>query len=314
MNLRVLLGLALISSVLAADSGAAQSHQEIADVLDDFHDAAAHGDKVRYLGHLTDDAVFMGTDEWERWPKNPEFTAYVDGRFENGSGWEYRSVERQIRIADSGDTAWFDEVVYSELNGRFRGTGVLTRTPAGWKIAHYALSFLILNENWEQVIDLTRDTAAEQASPQASDRTAVLAAVKKFFETMTACDVEGARQVVNPDGRFFRLRMEGPGTDVSHFDNAGYFERLAACEQVNVERLWDAKVQVHRDLAMVWAPYEFWQNGEFSHCGVDLFNLVRGESGWQITGGAYTTETEGCEDSPLGPLVETRSERAGDAR
>lgn len=27
--------------------------------LDDFHDAAAHGDKDRYLGLMTDDAVFM---------------------------------------------------------------------------------------------------------------------------------------------------------------------------------------------------------------------------------------------------------------
>ena len=157
----------------AAHAPAGASESDIAAVLDDFHDAAAHGDRDRYLGHLTDDAVFMGTDEWERWPKDPEFVDYVKSRFKDGSGWSYRSVDRKIRIADSGDVAWFDEVVFSETNGRFRGAGVLVRDgvvvgegwhrAAGdrWKIAHYAMSFLVLNENWEEVIELTKKTRAE---------------------------------------------------------------------------------------------------------------------------------------------------------
>jgi len=157
----------LIALALLASAGAFADDPEAASlaagaVIDDFHDAAAHGDKARYLGHMTEDGVFMGTDEWERWPKNPEFTDYVGSRFANGSGWNYRSVERHIRIADAGDLAWFDEVLYSEQNGRFRGTGVLARQDDGsWKIAHYAMSFLVLNQNWEAVIELTQKTRAE---------------------------------------------------------------------------------------------------------------------------------------------------------
>lgn len=132
----------------------------IGDVIDNFHSAAAHGDKARYLDQLTDDAVFMGTDEWERWQKHPEFVAYVDSRFKDGSGWTYRSVERTISISDSSDIAWFDEVIVSESNGRFRGTGVLSRQDGEWKIAHYTMSFLIFNENWDDVIELTRKTRA----------------------------------------------------------------------------------------------------------------------------------------------------------
>jgi ketosteroid isomerase-like protein len=161
MNVRYLLSLTLIASMLAvADDSALDA---IGQVIDDFHDAAAHGDKTRYLGHLTDDAVFMGTDEWERWPKHPDFTDYVDSRFANGSGWTYESVARTIRIADSGDIAWFDEVLFSEQNGRFRGTGVLTLQDGTWKINHYAMSFLVLNENWEEVIELTKETKKQMA-------------------------------------------------------------------------------------------------------------------------------------------------------
>lgn len=132
----------------------------IGSVIDDFHDAAADGDKERYLGHMTEDGVFMGTDEWERWPKHPDFVDYVNMRFQNGSGWSYRSVEREIMLAGDADTAWFDEVVYSETNGRFRGTGVVVSEDGEWKIAHYAMSFLIFNENWAEVIDLTNKTRA----------------------------------------------------------------------------------------------------------------------------------------------------------
>lgn len=160
MTIRSLLFLVLLSPVIttAADSGTEMV--AIGEVIDGFHDAAAHGDKARYLGHMTDDGVFLGTDEWERWPMQPDFIDYVGSRFKDGAGWNYRSVERQIRLADSGDTAWFDEVVFSAQNGRFRGTGVLSKQDGEWKIAHYAMSFLILNENWPEVIELTKKTIA----------------------------------------------------------------------------------------------------------------------------------------------------------
>jgi ketosteroid isomerase-like protein len=160
MAIRLLLFLALLTPVF--EPAPETEIDAIGEVLDDFHDAAAHGDKARFLGHMTDDAVFMGTDEWERWPKYPELTDYVSGRFQNGSGWSYRSVERHVQIAEPGENAWFDEVAFSETNGRFRGTGVLTRQDGQWKIAHYAMSFLILNENWTDVIELTKRTREQK--------------------------------------------------------------------------------------------------------------------------------------------------------
>lgn len=164
MKFRFLFVVILLFAAVAGADNSDADRRAIGQLIDDFHDAAAHGDKGRYLGHMTDDAVFMGTDEWERWPKQPEFIDYVGTRFKDGSGWSYRSVERNIRIADSVDIAWFDEVLFSEQNGRFRGTGVVARQDGEWKIAHYAMSFLVLNENWEEVIELTRKTKAEKSS------------------------------------------------------------------------------------------------------------------------------------------------------
>jgi hypothetical protein len=166
MCIRQLIFLALLIPLMTVAENTGPDYEAVAGVIDDFHDAAAHGDKDRYFGHLTDDAVYLGTDEWERWPKYPDFDDYVDGRFKDGSGWNYNSVDRTIRFNDRQDVAWFDEVLFSETNGRIRGTGVLTKTSDQWKLEHYAMSFLIFNENWDEVIELTRKTKALKESGQ----------------------------------------------------------------------------------------------------------------------------------------------------
>jgi hypothetical protein len=155
--------------LLAPEFASAQQIDAIVEavnrVLDDFHDAAAHGDKTRYLSHMTEDAVFMGTDARERWPKHPEFSGYVDARFRDGRGWEYRPLERHVQANVLPNVAWFDEIVFSETNGQFRGTGVLVFERGEWKIAHYAMSFLVDNDDWEEVIRITKRTAGQKQQP-----------------------------------------------------------------------------------------------------------------------------------------------------
>ena len=165
ITIRLLL---LLTFLVAGISSAQQTTaivEAVNSVLDDFHDAAAHGDRSRYLSHMIDDAIFMGTDEQERWPKNPDFSDYVNSRFVDGRGWAYEPVERHVQTGERSNVAWFDEVVFSETNGRFRGTGVLVLERGQWKIAHYAMSFLVYNEDWEEVIELTKRTAAQKVLP-----------------------------------------------------------------------------------------------------------------------------------------------------
>jgi hypothetical protein len=73
------------------------------------------------------------------------------------------------------------------------------------------------------------------------------------------------------------------------------------CGRKMLERMWTPQVRVHKGIATVWTPYDFWLNGAFSHCGIDSFELVKAADGWKLTGGSYTMEREGCTPSPLGP-------------
>ena len=51
----------------------------------------------------------------------------------------------------------------------------------------------------------------------------------------------------------------------------------AADEQIVFE-----SIKIDGPLAMVWAPYKFYFNGKFSHCGVDSFQLVFVNGQWKI--------------------------------
>lgn len=132
-----------------------------------------------------------------------------------------------------------------------------------------------------------------------ADRDAVLKTIQAFFDTMTAKDVEGARKILVPQGRFHAMRMRDG--DIRSFSNEEYFAQLQSEKRTLRERMWNPEVRVHGLIATVWTPYDFWIDGKFSHCGIDAFDLIKTKDGWQIAGGSYTLEDK-CEPSPLGPL------------
>ena len=66
---------------------------------------------------------------------------------------------------------------------------------------------------------------------------------------------------------------------------------LGKCGRKMLERMWAPQVRVHKGIATLWAPYDFWLNGAFSHCGIDSFELAKTAEGWKFTGGVYTVGT-----------------------
>ncbi|GLU44551.1 nuclear transport factor 2 family protein [Allomuricauda sp. NBRC 101325] len=56
------------------------------------------------------------------------------------------------------------------------------------------------------------------------------------------------------------------------------------------ERLTSFSIQVDRTMANAWVGYEFWLNDEFSHCGINSFQLVNFDGEWKII---YLIDTRG---------------------
>ena len=152
------LALGLFGSLLTAGSVMRQGNavDEIAAVLDDFHAAASAADGDRYFDHFANDAVFLGTDDTERWDL-ASFKAFAAPYFDKGTGWTYHPIERHISVSPGNAVAWFDERLMNEKLGVCRGSGVLVRERDAWRIAQYNLTIPIPNDLADDVTGMIRD-------------------------------------------------------------------------------------------------------------------------------------------------------------
>jgi hypothetical protein len=48
------------------------------------------------------------------------------------------------------------------------------------------------------------------------------------------------------------------------------------------EEILEYKIQLDGNMAHVWTPYKFWYDGNFSHCGVNSFQLFKEDGQWKI--------------------------------
>lgn len=134
-----------------------------------------------------------------------------------------------------------------------------------------------------------------------SEARAVVAAVQEFFDAMAAADVARSRAIMAEGARFYSVRETDGRRTTSSFTAEEHLARLPTAGRL-LERMWDAEVRVEGAVASVVAPYDFYRDGAFSHCGTDAFTLLRGADGrWVLTGATYTVVTDGCPPSPLGP-------------
>jgi len=57
-------------------------------------------------------------------------------------------------------------------------------------------------------------------------------------------------------------------------------------------------ILIRGPIAVIWGEYEFWIDGEFSHCGVDSADLVKVSGEWKVANFMWTVEKENCPTAP----------------
>ncbi|MEL6922732.1 MAG: nuclear transport factor 2 family protein [Bacteroidota bacterium] len=122
-------------------------------LLDNWHKAAAVADEKIYFSSMTEDAIFLGTDESEHWTRS-EMETLMKEVFERDSAWDFKVDRREVYFDEGGQLAWFDEDL-STWMGDCRGSGVVQKTDQGWKIAHYNLALTIPNDKIDGVMKIT---------------------------------------------------------------------------------------------------------------------------------------------------------------
>lgn len=147
---KILLLLCFTSFVVAQNKD--KEKPTIHALLDAWHQAAAKAQFDDYFNAMADESIFIGTDATENWDKK-EFIAFAKPYFDKGKAWSFTPLERHIFVSKDGKTAWFDELLNTQMK-ICRGSGVLVKEGKAWKIKHYVLSMTVPNDQVDAAIKI----------------------------------------------------------------------------------------------------------------------------------------------------------------
>ena len=149
----VIIGLVVIGCKSKQATNQKNQESYINLVLNNWHKAAAEANFNNYFNAMTDDAIFIGTDATENWNKQ-EFIKFAKPFFDKGKAWNFTALERNVYFSSDKKTAWFDELLNTQMK-ICRGSGVLVVNENGnWKIKQYVLSMTIPNDHTDEVVKI----------------------------------------------------------------------------------------------------------------------------------------------------------------
>lgn len=162
-----------------------------------------------------------------------------------------------------------------------------------------------MNLNWKLLyLVLLSQLLAANANSADEDRDAVLELMDQAFDAIGSGNPDDQRAIQLAEGTSLSFR-DRPGGKPGELEfRIATNEALVSSEtddnQKYMER-WTGKptVMIHGPIAVVWGEYEFWIDGEFSHCGIDSADLVKIAGSWKIANWMWTVEKDHCPTDPL---------------
>lgn len=135
-----------------------------------------------------------------------------------------------------------------------------------------------------------------------NEEEAILSTINALFEALENRDKPGLEATTVPGSLNISTSIGADGS--TRLTTLNYEDLISALSRPGttaLERYWEPTVLVQGSIAVFWAPYDFHVDGEFTHCGIDSFQLIKRDGQWLISNLSWTRETQNCEASPLGP-------------
>jgi hypothetical protein len=130
---------------------------------------------------------------------------------------------------------------------------------------------------------------------QPGEEATVLEVLDRYVTAISETDLDTQAAMQTPEGMTYQWRpAEGGGMQITARPNSYWTDPAQDDGRVYRERYWSPIVLIRGGIAVVWAPYEFWVDGETSHCGVDVFDFVKIDGEWLVSNSMWTVEPEAC--------------------
>ena len=145
--------------------------------------------------------------------------------------------------------------------------------------------------------------SAGNAVAKDDDQAEILELMERAFYAVGSGNPDDMRAVQLAEGTSISFRQHPDGNPgellMRMATNEGLLANDSGSDDKLVER-WtgDPTVMIRGPIAIVWGEYEFWVNGNFSHCGVDAVNLVKADGNWKIANWMWTVDKDDCPTDP----------------
>jgi hypothetical protein len=135
----------------------------------------------------------------------------------------------------------------------------------------------------------------------AQDDADVVAIADEALLRISADDSAGLAALMIPEAMVY-VGVQDPDGTYRTVTRTYADTRTRPIESDLEERGWDPTVLVSGTIAVVWYPYDIYVDGEWSHCGIDIFNMIRTNAGWRIAVLQYNVQQPPeCSPHPDGP-------------
>ncbi|TCK69013.1 putative lumazine-binding protein [Winogradskyella wandonensis] len=150
----------------------------------------------------------------------------------------------------------------------------------------------------KQILTLITLMAFLVGSAQNSEEADVKQTIIDFFDAFHKQDTVKLKSMAKGNITMQSISVTKEGkTRLDENDYYAFIKNIAGIpkDKTFEEKLLDYKIQVDGKMANAWTPYEFWFNGNFSHCGVNSFQLVKEDNDWKIIYLVDTRRRQGCQ-------------------
>lgn len=137
---------------------------------------------------------------------------------------------------------------------------------------------------------------ASGAFSQSKEQDAVKKTVNDLFTAMRTSDTTLLKSVFHKNMVLQSVASKRDGTTALVTEQAADFVKSIGTphKEIYDERIVIKDVKIDGQLASVWANYKFYVGSTFSHCGVDVFQLMKTTEGWKIIYIADTRRKDNC--------------------
>jgi len=125
----------------------------------------------------------------------------------------------------------------------------------------------------------------------------VKAIVNQLFAAMKGANAAMLKEAFADSAVLQTIRRKQDGTFFVQDEKVSDFvEQIGKAKKDSLdERITFETIKIDGPLAIAWTPYKFYYAGNFSHCGVNSFQLVRINGRWKIQFLIDTRRRQGCE-------------------